>query len=71
MDEDDLTLFKGVARLVLKRTFVRTRLLRENFARSRIEFLQKHKDRIDRRIEKLEAGLPKKRKKRIRKINIE
>jgi len=62
---------RGVAYLAMKQADFKISRCWKNFTLSRIEFLKKHKIRIDKRIEKLEAGLPQNRKRKLNKIKIQ
>lgn len=62
---------RGAAFIALKQADFRISRCWKNFTVSRIDFLKKHKIRIDKRIEKLEASLPQNRKKKISKIQIQ
>ena len=61
----------GLAYLLRKRLEARLRQCRRDYTQSRIEFWKKHLKRVEKRIDELEAALPRKPKKRIHKVQID
>ncbi|MBI9076779.1 MAG: hypothetical protein JEZ02_15330 [Desulfatibacillum sp.] len=71
MAENQGSFALGLAFLLRKRVEARLRLCRKDYTQSRIEFWKKHLQRVEKRIEELEAALPRKPKKNIHKVQID
>ncbi len=61
----------GLAFLLRKRAEIRLNRCRKEYTQSRIEFWKKHQERVEKRIDYLEATLPRKSKKKMNKVQID
>ncbi|SHL23702.1 hypothetical protein SAMN02745216_04874 [Desulfatibacillum alkenivorans DSM 16219] len=71
MAENRGSLAIGMAFLLRRKLEAEFRRFRKEYTASRIEFWKKHQKRVEKRIEELEAELPRKPKKKIQKVDID